>query len=374
MTASGSSIAKPYCPNSSIQTDEIGNWQVTSPDGTIHLLPSSDVSDTKGCIYPTFTDQTIDGSGYTVTVKNGALVSIYTKSGILVQRFSATDSNNNSMSDNGGAFTDTLGLTALTLAGTPTTTYSWTDVNGGSPEIAVTNTGVTLKSNFACGSPLDFNQLGSVPTELAYPDGTKLLIAYEPTPGGSSGQYTGRLAQITLRSGGTVQYQYSGGNKGLNCTTGIPPTLKRITSDGTTIYTWSCPNCIGNQVGPSTTTVTDNGGNTTIYTFAANDGPSYPPVLTQVQRFQGSGTLLTTDVYCYNAASGQPGNCTSATVALPITEVDVYHTINGMSTSSRTTTHYDKYGNVTYSAQYDFGGHHPNAIENYAIWELQQEL
>jgi RHS repeat-associated protein len=131
----------------------------------------------------------------------------------------------------------------------------------------------------------------------------------------------------------------------------------------------------------NTTTVVDNGGNATVYTFTgltSAGNAAYPVIqaLTEVQHYQGAASpsnLLTTDVYCYNAVSGQPGNCSTAVVSegtTGITEVDVYHTIYGMTTSSRTQTKYDKYGNVTYSAQYDFGGTGPTlaTTTTYGTW------
>lgn len=345
------------CPGTNTHTTKAWGWQISFPDGTTHLLPLTDYTDSESCLNASFTDQTIDGSGYTLTVTANHMVSIYSKSGErLYDTGALTDPNGNSIAVNNstGVYTDTLGLTTVTATGG---TYSWTDVNNGAQQAYWTNTSMELKSNFGC-SVLEYDNPGSsVPTELTYPDGTTFSIAYEPTPGGSSGQYTGRPAQITLRAGGTIQYQYSGGNNGIDCVYQVPPTLKRITSDGTTEYDWA------HITNGNTTTVTDQGGNKTIYTFINGN-------LTQVQQYQGASTLLTTDVYCYNAASGQPGNCASAYTALPITEVDAYHTINGMSTSSRRETQYDKYGNVSYSATYDFGATSPSiaTTSTYGNW------
>jgi RHS repeat-associated protein len=175
---------------------------------------------------------------------------------------------------------------------------------------------------------------------------------------------TGRLGQITLRKGGTIGYAYSGGtHNGIDCTYQTPPTIIRTTSDGRTEYDFA-PSSTG-----VTTTVTDNGGNKTIYyfTYSSTNGA---PILTQVVHRQGGSTVLTTDVYCYNAASGQPANCATATPSLPIQEQDVYHTISGMSNSSRAQTKYDSYGNIMYSAQYDFGGTSPmrSTTITYGSW------
>jgi RHS repeat-associated protein len=256
-------------------------------------------------------------------------------------------------------------LTALTATyATGGNSYSWTDVNGGTQQVATTNTNTTLSSSFGCSGVTELSGTRYLPTNVSYPDGTHLGVSYTAQ---------GRLHVLTLPKGGTITYSYLGGNSGINCTYQVSPTLTRVTSDGTTTYTWAAANN-GNGWG-NTTTVVDNGGNKTVYTFTgltSTGNALYPAVqaLTQVQHYQGSSTLLTTDVYCYNAKSGQPGNCSTAVVSLPITEIDVYHTINGMTTSSRTQTNYDKYGNVTLSAQYDFGGTTPTVqtTTTYGTW------
>ena len=207
--------------------------------------------------------------------------------------------------------------------------------------------------NFTSSSPL--------PTAVSFPDGTSVGITYETTPGFSP-KVTGRINQITLREGGTVTYTYGGSNNGINCTYQTVPVLTRTLGNGdTTTYTLAY-SIIG--TGPTyraTNTVIDPGGNKTVYTFTGfnstgvDSGTSQ--LLTQVQRYQGTSVLLTTDVYCYD---GVTSNCPTNTMAAgPTTEVDVYHTISGMSVPSRTQTLFDIYGNVTYLAYYDFGGASP---------------
>lgn len=68
-----------------------------------------------------------------------------------------------------------------------------------------------------------------------------------------------------------------------------------------------------------------------------------------------SSTALETVLYCYNATT----SCNIQTVSEPITEVDAYTIIGVAAGSSRQQTKFDKYGNVTYSAQYDFGATSP---------------
>ena len=359
-------ITSTFCHNGT-GTDTLTNWSVKLADSSWHELPGADVIDSAGCISSSFTDTTADGTGLTVqvtnigtsgtvTFPNGIGVSVTGALGYLTSSF-ATDSNGNKVSTNtnGTSFTDSLGLTALTASyATGGNVFSWTDVNGGSPQVTTTNTNTSLTSSFNCSGITELSGSQNLPTNVSYADGRSLGISYTAQ---------GRIHVLTLPGGGSVTYTYSGGNSGINCTYQVTPVLTRATSDGTTTYTWAAVNNGSGQWG-NTTTVVDNGGNKTVYTFTgltATGNANYPAIqaLTQVQHYQGSSTLLTTDVYCYSAASGQPGNCSTAVVSLPISEVDVYHTINGMSTSSRVQTKYDIYGNVTYSSQYDFGASSP---------------
>jgi hypothetical protein len=371
-------------PCSGTETYERTGWQIKTADGTIHPVPG--FSDTKGCLQPGFTNLATDGSGYTLTVSLGVVVSIYDSAGNSVYGSSITDSNGNTIAASGTTFTDTLGVNPAFSTGAQGSPYTWTDVSNNSQSVTVTNTaGLTLKSAFGCGSGeySDYNiPSSSLPTSISFPDGATLGIAYEKTPGGSSGQYTGRLGQITLRTGGTITYTYGGANNGINCSSLSPPTLTRKTSDGTTTYTWVLNNLGSGNYG-NTTTVVDNGGNATVYTFTGVipvgtiGAPPTVQALTEVQHYQGAvspGNLLTTDVYCYQGASGQPGNCSTAVITPPVKELDVYHTINGMSNSSRMQTKYDAYGNVTYSAQYDFGATTPTVATTttYGTWNGTQ--
>ena len=382
------------CPtgDGSGSATQYSGWYIQFSDWTQHYLPATDSSYSGTNCSGGFTDQTIDGTGFTLSVTGSTVNSIYASNGMSITGTKIEDSNGNSISWNSGTdeFTDTLGITELTSAGP---NYRWTDINGGSPEATLTLTSYTLRSAFGCPA-LDFDEPAvELPTEISFPDSTYLGIAYEATPGYSSDR-TGRWAALTLRGGGTVTYNWNPSNAahdGLNCTYLVPTQISRTTSDGTTSYALAFSQVSGNNYS-ETNTVVDQGGNNTVYTFtgltATGNAPS--PIiqaLTQVQHYQGSissSNLLATDVYCYNAASGQPGNCSTAVVSGPITEIDVYHTIPNLAAgASRTQTQYDGgptgscatahsgcYGNVTSLAQYDFGASSPmlTSTTTYGSW------
>lgn len=364
-------------------------WYLQMTDGTVHSLPSTDVAYGGTSCSSTLSDQVTDGTGWTVTIVGGTYnayeqtgVTVVSSGGLMVDIATATiqdsQSTPNKINYSEQEFIDTLGMETLVVDGNAFGQLGWFDVNGGNPTESQTFTNSTLKTSFSCSGKADYPATSGtfLTTGIAFPDLTNLGLSWEP----NGSDTTGRLAKLTLRTGGTVTYNYnpsSGPNGGLNCTYLVPNKMTRITSDGTTTYTWASYQISGNSYG-NTTTVVDNGGNKTVYTFTgltATGNAASPAIqaLTQVQHNQGSSTLLSTDVYCYNGANGQPGNCSTAVVSGPVTEVDVYHMIPNLAAGpSRTQTQYDGgptgscatghggcYGNVTYSAQYDFGGTSP---------------
>jgi hypothetical protein len=170
------------CANGTGTAQKFSQFVLHFADGTQHPFPVTDsvVTSTDG--YPgdcptSFSDTTIDGSGYTVSVtgctsdiESGCYIyavnSLYDRSGMSISTnafpATVTDSNGNKMSYNitTGVYTDTLGLTALTISN-PTeetfSTVSWTDVAGGSPEVSPTNTSYTLRSAFGCSGKTDYD-------------------------------------------------------------------------------------------------------------------------------------------------------------------------------------------------------------------------
>jgi hypothetical protein len=361
----GGSLAT--CPDGTTHTTELAGLYIVV-GGTYHYLPPADYVDTTGCYYTSITAGTTDGSGYVATFYYNHLGSptVYDSAGNLISAGGIIDSNGNSItlsaSSGSYTYTDTLGLTALTVNGSGNfPTYSWTDVNGGSPAVSFTTSStVHLKSEFGCSGVSDYDVTGqTLPSAINFPDGTALGLTYEGTPG-YGGDYTGRLNQITQREGGTVAYTYGGSNNGLNCTYQTVPVLTRKLGNGdTTTYTLTYSLISGSNY-EATNTVIDPGGNKTVYTFtgftSTGNSSSYGQVVTEVQRYQGTSTLLSTDIYCYNTvfSSCSTSSAPTAQVTMPISKLIVFHQVYGMSNWSATETHYSG-SLVTYTAQYDFG-------------------
>ena len=358
-------------------------WYIQFADGTQHLLPTTDVSYTGTSCSGGFTDQAIDGSGYTLSVTGSTVNSVYSRGGAKLTTTSLTDSNGNSISYSSSKWNDTMGMTTITAGSSG---FSWTDVNGGSPAADPTYTAYTLRTVFGCSGETDYNSGDSLLTNVAFPDSTSIGLAYEGTPG-HSGDITGRLSQITLRSGSTVGFNYNPSNAGaapynFNCTHNLPKSMTRTTSDGKRSYTTAFAVVSGTNYN-ETDTVVNEGGNKYVYTFSgftSSGQRAFPtiPVLVEMQYFPNTGTVASptysstateTDTYCYNGATT---NCTLSTTAEPIVEMDIYRSIGVSAGSSRTQIQYDGgpsgscgsgtgncYGNVTYRASYDFGASTP---------------
>jgi hypothetical protein len=342
------------------------NFRVVSSDDGVHYVggighAGMSSGDCAGVLIHSFTDTTIDGSGYTVSVigstaKNGAIASarIYDKHGVYTDGTTVTDTNGNTWKPQPtttwappgcvsscvitDVYTDSLGTTALTststsifnviLFGCPSggvqscvntsvsqipTSFSYNDAAGNSVQYTVGYTTYKFATAFACpggplGTVLDATGTSSLtlPTAITFPDSTRLLIAYEQTPGYGSGYTTGRLASLTLPTGGVISYGYSGGSNGINCKDGSPATITRTTYDGTWTYTRTLAQGTSAY---TTTTVTDPEGNSTEYRFVPSGHGAFQ---VQKQESDSSGTILRTTVTCYNGNTNL-ANCATGT-------------------------------------------------------------
>ena len=306
-----------------------------------------------------------DGSGYnlqatagtgTIIARNGATTHPQVNSGS--GSSSATDRNGNQISVNSsGVFTDTLGTTALTVAGTAPspTTFTYAAPSGANAAYTMKYTTYTVRTNFGCSGIGEYSG-SSVPlvSEIDLPDTTKYTFTYEATPG-YSGDVTGRLASMTIPAGGTISYSYSGGSNGITCVDGSTATLTRTTPDGAGSYAHS-------ESGTAwTTTVTDPQSNQTVYNFQGI-------YLTERQIYQGSvspSNLLKTILNCYNGSTptGTPATCNSATITQPITSKATYTIWPGTTTlQSKIVMTYNSYGLGTETDEYAYGAGAPGAV------------
>src|SRR6202034_755766 len=178
-----------------------------------------------------------------------------------------------SITKNGTSYTDTLGIDALnfTTALPPTTSqYYYQDSAGNNQYVKVAYTTKNFHTIFGCPYIADVNSPSYYwPTTVSLPAGT-IGITYE-APSGYPNDTTGRIASITLPTGGTITYSYSGGNSGIDCASGVVPTLKQTINDNNRhVSTWTYVNTNNTATSnPSyyTTTATDPANNQTVYYF-----------------------------------------------------------------------------------------------------------
>jgi len=356
-------------------------FYVVDPTGASHLLPSTMKVDTAGCIATPVVGVTGDGSGFTVTITSGNPLTwtLSDPSGIVVNPAAgtATDRDGVYVSVSGDTYSDSLQQPVLTVT---TSGYSYPNSNG--VPVTVGYTAYYQKTAFDCTYTHNLQPYAvadyagttttNFPTSVTMPDGEVYGISYETTPGyaSGSGYITGRIAQLTLGSSGSISYTYAGGNSGVNCESEVVPTLTRTVNDGKGhLSTWTYVN--NNTISPTecapagncnfTVAVTDPAGNQTVYNFAGE-------YQTQVNSYEGGcptantgcnggGTLLKTMTTCYN---GNFSSCAAPT-SVPlnyISQTDVYTSFNGGS-SNLVQANYDAYGNTIEVKQYDFGAAMP---------------
>jgi RHS repeat-associated protein len=338
--------------------------------GTSHYFPG-EVTDNGGSCgtgYSGSPGTATDGSGYTMTVNSSGNATVTARNGTLVYFTNssntygvpvATDTNGNEVTENSsGQFYDTLSSTTpvLTVAGVApsNTTFTYTPPSGTNVAYTMKYTSYTVRTNFGCSGITEYGATAqNLVSEIDLPDGTKYTFTYEPTPS-YSGDVTGRLASVTLPTGGTISYTYTGGSNGIVCADGSTATLGRQTPDGTWSYAHS-------ESGTAwTTTITaptyNSQNNQTVINFQGI-------YQTEQQVYQGSsssGTLLKTTYTCYN---GSASPCNSTAITLPITQRT--HIIEWPGTSglqSKTVTSYNSYGLVTEKDEYAYGPGAPGSV------------
>lgn len=261
-----------------------------------------------------------------------------------------TDRNGNQITTTtGNTFTDTLGMTVLSVSGGAPNPLvaTYTTSSGTQASVTVNYSTYTVQTAFGCSGVSEYGPTAvSLASSVSLPDGSSYSFQYEATPGVPA-NVTGRVKAITLRTGGTISYAYTGGNNGIECVDGSTSGLSHTTSDGTTDYSRSGSGTAW------TTTVLDAStprNQTTINFQSAGSPPNFYETHRTVN--QGASTTLVQTDTCYNSTV-QP-NCSSTAIAtLPPTEIKTYTILpNGQQSLTDTV----RSGAVpTEIDEYDFG-------------------
>jgi len=354
-----------------------------------------------GCPPPSTSGQTTgtasDGSGYSISfgVVGSSSGNVSTSSGTTFSvpfltsppsgpsPYNATDANGNKItfSNSNRTFTDTLGQAVLVETGTAPNPVNFSYIppanesSGTRVSVTVNFKNYTVQTNFNAkdSSGHAIAEYKSTPAvalvdNITLPDGTKYQFQYEPTPSTpSSGACTplsgtscttGRILKVTLPTGGTITYGYTGGVSGANgiFNDGSTAGLTRQVSSpgGTWSYSRSQVSCNHWQ-----TTATSPTGDNTILDFqedsTTGNGATYSFYETNRQTNQlinGTQTLQLTTVTCWN---GNTSTCTTTAVSSPITSKSVTLEYPSSGLQSNVATYYNSYGLVTEVDQSAYG-------------------
>ena len=320
-----------------------------------------------------------DNSGFTLTANINPGGYVTSQQGITfnVPFFVGTPSSSNAsaVNPNGNtisstvsgqatSYTDALGMAVLsaTWTNSPPTiqeSYKYSSVGNVAAYVVVKYSSKIVKTNFGCTSP-SVHEFGptseNLVSEIDMPDiatnpSDKYKFTYEQTPG-FSGDTTGRIVQITLPTGGTIQYDYSAGsNDSIQCSDGSGNKLKRTLSPGG-LWTYTRTNVSGSEW---TTTLSDPNSNlTTMYFQLTTPSGATAPLAYETERDLpgGAETILT----CYN---GSPSPCTNSSrtssISTPLTEQTVMNTIGSKTSEIDTQYDWKGYGLVGEVKAYDWG-------------------
>lgn len=326
-------------------------WVYHDPFGVSHNFGGFLVSDGACGGATSGTKTAIDGSGYTITADGESVTAtIKSRSGeeydAPLQSSSGagifTDTNGNRINvSSSGVFTDTLGSTVLSItgSGTPASPLSFTysSPSGSSISVILHYTNKTVRTYFGCSGIAEYGPTTiALVTDITLPNSKTYTVQYEATPGTSTGEVTGRIQSITLPTGGTISYSYSGGSNGIICGDGSTSGLTRTTPDGAWIFART-------QVGSDwKTTITapqlsyDSAANVTTLTF-------------------NSSGQLTSEKHYQGAETGTPLRAISTSWATNGTPSSSTITLEDGSTQTKTDTTFDDYGNLTQSIEYAWG-------------------
>jgi len=342
-------------------------WTYTDKSGSPHSFPGTTSED---CGNPTSLNvHASDGSGYYLQATGSGGTATWRNGTLFGNNGSLTDNNGNKTTVSGSSVYDTLSSTVavLTATGTPSSPpvkYAYTNPQGGTSYVTVTYVAHTVKTAFGCSTVTgEYNQ-SNIPLvdQVQMPDGGVYSFTYETTPG-YSGQtvVTGRLASISLPTGGSISYTYTGANHGIVCTDGSAAGITRVvapavpSSEPSGTWTYTRTQVSGAHWQTKVTTPPDpTVGNDTVIDFWQDSATTN---FYEVQRkaYQGSssgGTLLLTAQNCYNANFGA---CVTTAVATPINQIDAYQQLPNGKTSATETSINGSTGLVTEMKAYDYG-------------------
>jgi RHS repeat-associated protein len=364
------------CEKNQTNTTQYIITSYTGPDNTSHPVNAFEYGMTcPGQWTNSPTSVSWDNSGITVnmtglttatvTLRNGTVVTpptIYSDT-FAAGTWTMEDTNNNEIMVYApnppqiSSITDTLGSSPLSPSGGPPpaqVSYSYLAPSGVQAPVKVTYESVTVQSDWNCPGIDEYPPTSqNLIDKIILPDTTFYEFFYEQL---SNGNYTGRITSVTLPTGGTIGYTYTGGDtgKGIFCVDGSTSGFQRVsTESGTVLYSRTDTQNNGATILQSTTAVVDNAQNETVYDFSSDANTLY-----EVQRsvYQGSvsGTPLENVITCYGQIGQLTASACQSASLTGLSRVTVFRSLNG-GPYSEDDTNYNAYGLVTTHDVYDWG-------------------
>jgi RHS repeat-associated protein len=337
--------------------------------GTAHTFSGTvlytDDPDDCGQDHRTLVKLATDNSGYLLNVTvngiNNLTATLTAPSGVVFNpgQGTVTDPNGNILSVSNGTITDTLRTTALTISGTNPVTYKYTAPSGAQAQVTVNYSTYNVATNFLVNNINDYctdSQCQiSLVSSIVMPDSSRYSFTYEAAHCCWANAVTGRIASVTLPTGGVINYSYATNPGGTDTTMmkdGSPIWMRRTLSGGT----WTYERSVRDQSGPEQTATTVNdpttAANRSDYWFSGN-------YLTARSIYQGNNTNTNLDYsfICYNGNTDTT-HCNTAmvdTTTNNISERKIYDYPNYSSKYSIQDFAYDSYGNLTSETDSDYG-------------------
>src|SRR5229473_3042048 len=317
------------------------------PFRTISFVDDSNCS---GNITGTIAGSATDNSGYYMDgsgALGGGSPVVTSPTGVSSPSGTVTDSNGNYVTKTVVSSTETdwkdsVGNAALKILYTPNSTnptqiqYQFLDGTGASNYQTITMSlqSLSISTAFGCSGVGEYTGTALVPQTIQIPTPAGGHLTYNFTYDTTNA----RLKKVTLPTGGSYEYDYTGGNSGINCSDGTTVGMNRVVSDGTNTATW---NFVRNVSNLTTTTTTPQLSDTP----NAND---------TVYTFNSSGQEISRKVYANSPGTTllRTVNTTWASNGTPATQVTI---LEDNSTQAETDTTFDSNGLLDSMSEYDFG-------------------
>ncbi len=320
-----------------------------------------------------------DGSGYNLTSfvgqgLGGGTATIYSRSGVKISppvqlgtgSGTLTDPNQNKITTDGTYFKDTAGTTLLTVTGGAPSNlvFTYTAPSTAPASVTITYRTYTVQTNFNVW--VNGSRIVEYPATqqslvdaVTLPDASTYHFTYELTANSNGTNVTGRIASVTLPTGGTIIYGYGSGVNYMMAD-GSPLYMWRTLGGGTWQY-WRAVQS-GQASTQTSTTIVDPFNNETDLNFSGIYETSrlaytgnhwYPPE-----------TLLKSTFSCYN---GNFSSCSTATVTAPIQNRFFYDYFPNSSLYRLAASYFDGYGNLTTQNDYGYTTGSASIIRNQAV-------